>query len=104
MNIYAALPIIDNASLGDIFAALQRNRQPRRHIWLTAQSRHSGGSYATRLVATLIFDPNIFKLLTNREVKGKEDVMEAVIVGLVAIAVIWLVVIYGSIYMNKNVQ
>ena len=30
--------------------------------------------------------------------------MEAFVVGLVAIVVIWLVVIYGSIYMNKNVQ
>jgi hypothetical protein len=30
--------------------------------------------------------------------------MEALIVGLVSIAVIWVVVIYGSIYMNKNVQ
>jgi hypothetical protein len=26
------------------------------------------------------------------------------IVGLVSIAVVWLVVIYGSIYVNKNVQ
>jgi hypothetical protein len=30
--------------------------------------------------------------------------MTAVVVGLVSIAVIWLVVIYGSIYVNKNVQ
>ena len=30
--------------------------------------------------------------------------MTALIVGLVSIAVIWVVVIYGSIYMNKNVQ
>jgi hypothetical protein len=30
--------------------------------------------------------------------------MEALIAGLVSIAVIWLVVIFGSIYMNKNVQ
>ena len=30
--------------------------------------------------------------------------MEAVIVELVAIALIWVVVIYGSSYMNKNVQ
>jgi hypothetical protein len=30
--------------------------------------------------------------------------MEALIVGLVSIVVIWLVVIYGSVYMNKNVQ
>jgi hypothetical protein len=32
------------------------------------------------------------------------NAMEALIVGLVSIAVIWLVVIYGSLYMNKNVQ
>jgi hypothetical protein len=30
--------------------------------------------------------------------------MTALVVGLVSIAVIWLVVIYGSIYLNKNVQ
>jgi hypothetical protein len=30
--------------------------------------------------------------------------MVALSVGLVSIAVIWVVVIYGSIYMNKNVQ
>jgi hypothetical protein len=30
--------------------------------------------------------------------------MTALIVGLVSIAVIWLVVIYGSAYVNKNVQ
>jgi hypothetical protein len=32
------------------------------------------------------------------------NAMEALIVGLASIAVIWLVVIYGSVYMNKNVQ
>jgi hypothetical protein len=30
--------------------------------------------------------------------------MEAVIGGLIAIAVIWVVVIYGSSYMNKNIR
>jgi len=30
--------------------------------------------------------------------------MTALIVGLVSIALIWLVVIYGSAYVNKNVQ
>jgi hypothetical protein len=30
--------------------------------------------------------------------------MQALIAGLVSIALIWLVVIYGSIYMNKNVR
>jgi hypothetical protein len=30
--------------------------------------------------------------------------MTALIVGLVSIALVWVVVIYGSIYMNKNVQ
>jgi len=30
--------------------------------------------------------------------------MTALIVALVSIAVVWLVVIYGSIYVNKNVQ
>lgn len=30
--------------------------------------------------------------------------MTALIVGLVSIAVIWGVVIYGSIYVNKNVR
>jgi hypothetical protein len=34
----------------------------------------------------------------------REKTMEALIVGLVSIVVIWVVVIYGSIYMNKNVQ
>lgn len=33
-----------------------------------------------------------------------EDTMTALVVGLVSIAVIWLVVIYGSLYLNKNVQ
>jgi len=28
----------------------------------------------------------------------------ALAIGLISIAAIWLVVIYGSIYMNKNVQ
>ena len=28
----------------------------------------------------------------------------ALVVGLVSLAVIWVVVIYGSIYVNKNVQ
>jgi hypothetical protein len=30
--------------------------------------------------------------------------MMALVVGFISIAVIWLVVIYGSAYMNKNVQ
>jgi hypothetical protein len=30
--------------------------------------------------------------------------MTALIVGLISIVVVWLVVIYGSIYVNKNVQ
>ena len=30
--------------------------------------------------------------------------MTAVLVGLASIAIIWIVVIYGSIYVNKNVQ
>jgi hypothetical protein len=30
--------------------------------------------------------------------------MMALVVGLVSIAVIWAVVIYGSIYVNQNVQ
>ncbi len=30
--------------------------------------------------------------------------MTALVAGLISIAVIWLVVIYGSIYLNKNVQ
>jgi hypothetical protein len=28
----------------------------------------------------------------------------ALVVGLVSIALVWLIVIYGSIYLNKNVQ
>jgi hypothetical protein len=35
---------------------------------------------------------------------AREKTMEALIAGLVSIAVIWLVVIFGSIYMNKNVR
>ena len=30
--------------------------------------------------------------------------MTALVVGLVSIVVVWLIVICGSIYMNKNVQ
>jgi len=30
--------------------------------------------------------------------------MMALVVGLVSMAVVWLIVIYGSIYLNKNVQ
>jgi hypothetical protein len=30
--------------------------------------------------------------------------MMALVVGLISIGVVWLVVIYGSIYVNKNVQ
>jgi hypothetical protein len=30
--------------------------------------------------------------------------MEALVAGLVSIAVIWIIVIGGSIYMNKNVR
>ena len=30
--------------------------------------------------------------------------MTALVVGLISMAVIWVVVIYGSIYLNKNVQ
>jgi hypothetical protein len=39
-----------------------------------------------------------------RDDGSREDTMEALVVGVVAITVIWVVVIYGSIYMNKNVQ
>jgi head-tail adaptor len=35
---------------------------------------------------------------------GEEETMTALIAGVVSIAVIWVVVIYGSAYMNKNVQ
>jgi hypothetical protein len=35
--------------------------------------------------------------------KGRYQ-MTALVVGLASIAAIWLVVIYGSIYVNKNVQ
>jgi hypothetical protein len=41
--------------------------------------------------------------LTERDA-GWGGYMTALIVGLVSIAAIWLVVIYGSIYLNKNVQ
>jgi hypothetical protein len=34
----------------------------------------------------------------------RRSAMNAMIVGLVSIAVIWVVVIYGSYYLNKNVQ
>ncbi len=30
--------------------------------------------------------------------------MTALVVGLVSMALIWVVVVYGSIYLNKNVQ
>jgi len=30
--------------------------------------------------------------------------MAALVVGLISIVVVWVVVIYGSIYVNKNVQ
>jgi hypothetical protein len=30
--------------------------------------------------------------------------MTALVAGVVSIAVIWVVVIYGSLYLNKNVQ
>jgi hypothetical protein len=30
--------------------------------------------------------------------------MTALVAGVVSIAVIWVIVIYGSLYMNKNVQ
>jgi hypothetical protein len=33
-----------------------------------------------------------------------EGQMTALVVGLVSIAVVWLIVIYGSNYVNKNVQ
>jgi hypothetical protein len=36
--------------------------------------------------------------------RSRRKTMQALIVGLASIAVIWLVVIYGSLYMNKNVQ
>jgi hypothetical protein len=49
--------------------------------------------------------PNILELFRPSKDDGsREDMMEALFVGLVSIAVIWVVVIYGSIYMNKNVQ
>jgi hypothetical protein len=35
---------------------------------------------------------------------AEEDTGMALVIGLVSIAVIWLVVIYGSLYVNKNVQ
>jgi hypothetical protein len=47
--------------------------------------------------------PQVFLDLSQDE-PSTEEKMEALIVGLVSLAVIWLVVIYGSIYMNKNVQ
>jgi hypothetical protein len=34
----------------------------------------------------------------------REETMEALIAGLVSITVIWVVVIWGSVYMNKNVR
>lgn len=44
-------------------------------------------------------------VLAGRRMAGQgSSAMEALIVGLVSIAVIWVVVIYGSLYMNKNVQ
>jgi|SRR5579871_4267866 len=42
---------------------------------------------------------------SGRKMTGqRRSAMEALIVGLVSIAVIWLIVIYGSNYLNKNVQ
>jgi hypothetical protein len=40
----------------------------------------------------------------RRKMTAREETMEALIAGLVSIAVIWVVVIWGSIYMNKNVR
>jgi hypothetical protein len=34
----------------------------------------------------------------------REGFMTALVVGLVSIAAVWVIVIYGSIYLNKNVQ
>jgi hypothetical protein len=37
-------------------------------------------------------------------VYGPKISMMALVVGLVSIALVWLIVIYGSIHLNKNVQ
>ena len=80
---------------------------------LPAEAAQLGSAIGTplqRRVTHPIFLPSVnfqsdtLELLTDRNVKVKEDIMEAVIAGLVAIVVIWVVVIYGSSYMNKNVQ
>jgi hypothetical protein len=42
--------------------------------------------------------------LVERDAGGEGGYMTALVVGLVSIVVVWLIVIYGSIYLNKNVQ
>jgi hypothetical protein len=45
-----------------------------------------------------------FGLPGSRNAGAREEYVMALVVGLVSIALVWLIVIYGSIYLNKNVQ
>jgi hypothetical protein len=45
-----------------------------------------------------------FELPGWRNAGVREEYVMALVVGLVSIALVWLIVIYGSIYLNKNVQ
>jgi hypothetical protein len=42
--------------------------------------------------------------LSGGDAERQGGYMMALVVGLVSIAAVWLIVIYGSIYLNKNVQ
>jgi hypothetical protein len=49
--------------------------------------------------------PKIGLFSRGNEMHGREGgQMTPLIVGLVSIVVVWVIVIYGSIYLNKNVQ
>ena len=50
------------------------------------------------------FRPRAVRLMERMQGAFGGGHMTALIVGLVSIAVVWLIVIYGSIYVNKNVQ
>jgi hypothetical protein len=49
--------------------------------------------------------PKIGLFSRGNGMQGREGgYMTPLIVGLVSIVVVWVIVIYGSIYLNKNVQ
>jgi hypothetical protein len=70
---------------------------------MSARSSALRASAGTLLIARTTVPPSAVRPMERMQGR-RGGHMTALVVGLISIVVVWVVVIYGSIYVNKNVQ